>query len=203
MSSSARRGAIRETAAACRKTRCSFNRAAGVRAPLGGRGAPPSTTLTRIGLFSARRTNLVFHDLPSFHHERDAFQDCDVVERIASDSDQVRILAWVKTADAIGPVHHVRSPGGSRLNGLHRSESVLHHVEELLAVLPEGNRTGISAITNLHASLHSAAETVALFLTKHFFLGEVLFGVPIFLAMLKNEIVVVDVGNQVGTVFLH
>src|SRR5713101_4416728 len=106
MSSSARRGAIRETAAG-RKTRCSSNGAPGVPARLDGRDARPSTTLTRNRLFSTRRTNLVFHDLPAFHHKRNAFQDCDVVERIASNSDQVRVLARVKTADAIGPVHHV------------------------------------------------------------------------------------------------
>src|SRR6266851_3726870 len=104
MSSSGRRGAIREMAAASRKTRCSSNGAPGVPARLDGRDARPSATLTRNRLFSTRRTNLVFHDLPAFHHKRNAFQDCDVVERIASNSDQVRVLARVKTADAIGPV---------------------------------------------------------------------------------------------------
>lgn len=81
---------------------------------------------------------------------------------------------------------------GGRLNRLHRRHAVLNHVRELLGVVAMRIDTRIAAERHLRPAGEGLAEVIALQLADHHLLGDRLRQHAGLLALLQNEIVVID-----------
>src|SRR5437016_6913594 len=84
----------------------------------GPRGSTPASA--RRHARSARSAQLVLHHYPALHHPPHALELGDVLDRVAHDSDEIRVAAALRRADLAPPLHQLGGLHGGGLDRLHR-----------------------------------------------------------------------------------
>ena len=145
---------------------------------------------------------VVASDGAGFHDEFHGLQDVDVGERVAGDGDEVGEVAGFEGADFVSPAKEICGVDCGGLDSVERLHAPLGHFGELLGVVAVRIDTSVGAESHLCTGLIRVAEILALQAAEFLFLFDGLGEHACFLAFLENVIVVVNVEDEIGAMFL-
>ena len=138
----------------------------------------------------------LLNDLAAFDDDLHVLQQCDVVERVAGNRDQVTEAAGGERANIASHVHVFGGYRRRRLDSVHRRHAAANHDLELAAVVSVRRDAGIGAVENRHAGGICFLEDDALCLCSLVILAHEFLGIAEVNADLGRKRAVVDVHRE-------